>query len=701
MSSNLLTRSMFRSLAKGRPIRHSDCTYSRIRSRQPFQRRSFFDKSSPAYPRPDTSGRFKSLAANFEVLEVSSRLLSRDYRPSPNQDLAKAWIAFFTVCRDRQNVVSGYQVKLLLDAWNHLKGTGLISGKDAEVALQALHQNILPSPFERRYVPRLFDAKDKSAFQTLKGELSALSGSEGHAQSYPSETPLQSATSALASVLEAGSPITPEIQVILNTFDSLELPNNEERKQWLDTRIGWELFQTKDITSIEPLVSALKKNGFTPDANTLIFMLRGAFIATPSDELATLKQDVLKWAQSNIETDCDMEVNLELVFLYLQNGLLNEAIESYKAMEISGGEFDMYTAEIDTAQNLLVRAICQLDDLDEHLEYTLTGLIEDHPVGKIWSAQTVAVLAHYYLNIEEFRSLVTLLKESYPWYNFAERQLIVNSLVNYTLTDQAEPTPKEIAQVQYHTYTFLTSLKADLPRNIIVRYMKSFASAQMSEEAMEVFTHMRTSPNSYQNPDAMTYIDALEALSSIGDASTVRSVHNYLKLDARVDPDLQLFTALMKAYIMIDDAQYAMKFWNDILTSSTGPDLSSLKTVLAACEGIPAGNFNPQTVWDAAAGVVGREECIPHFVAALAKHGLVKEGMDVVSQLSGRENVVQALGYLIDGAEEDQENILALVTERFPNQVDVAKEVTRTDKIDASKAKEFAYNKYFTEETWD
>jgi len=124
----------------------------------------------------------------------------------------------------------------------------------------------------------------------------------------------------------------------------------------------------------------------------------------------------------------------------------------------------------------------------------------------------------------------------------------------------------------------------------------------------------------------------MEGFGWAPDETSLKLVHNMLKLDIRIQPDTRLYNALMIAYVACDDPRRALDIWADIIHSTEGPSYRSLEIVFRACEAIPYGDETARPIWAKAQRL---EIEIPDYVftaycAAIASQGHVEEVKELI-----------------------------------------------------------------------
>ncbi|KAI8389346.1 hypothetical protein BD560DRAFT_77066 [Blakeslea trispora] len=101
--------------------------------------------------------------------------------------------------------------------------------------------------------------------------------------------------------------------------------------------------------------------------------------------------------------------------------------------------------------------------------------------------------------------------------------------------------------------------------------------------AITLFNDMR--PFQIQ-PSIYTYTAMLHACGQHRDASMLAQVHQLIKVDLFLDPDIGIYNALMDAYNRIGDGETVLEIWHTLTlpgTAQVEPDATSVSIVLDSC----------------------------------------------------------------------------------------------------------------------
>ena len=113
---------------------------------------------------------------------------------------------------------------------------------------------------------------------------------------------------------------------------------------------------------------------------------------------------------------------------------------------------------------------------------------------------------------------------------------------------------------------------------------------------LELFHDMRHSDIS--QPTSETYLILLAGCAKTRDARTLEHVHNALRLDSSVEPDTDMFNALILAYNQSRLPEKALAIWEVLSQSAKLPDVETASLALAACVSLPRyGLIRAREIW--------------------------------------------------------------------------------------------------------
>lgn len=269
---------------------------------------------------------------------------------------------------------------------------------------------------------------------------------------------------------------------------------------------------------------------------------------------------------------------------------------------------------------------------------TIMGLAADlSERKKTFPAPTVRALCTYHLTRDEYFELVDLLQTHAPQYSTAQRLLIRDVLVSYTL-DPATDTGRA-----WDTYMiFHQVFDQEVHRDIRNSVMSHFFARGRPDLATHVFTRMSKHMRADSRPDANTYVLAFEGIAATGEPDALEIVHNLMKLDTETEPSTRLLNALMLAYSGCGMSTRALDFWRQIAVSGEGPDYQSLKIALRSCQYAPFGHEEAGKIFARlrAADIEISQEIFAIYLASLSGNGfwdLCRDGMKEASKYTGQE----------------------------------------------------------------
>lgn len=258
----------------------------------------------------------------------------------------------------------------------------------------------------------------------------------------------------------------------------------------------------------------------------------------------------------------------------------------------------------------------------------IMGLVEDLGERQArFEHETVAGLSLIHLQREEMDELVDLLNTHAFHYGLDERASIRDVLINHCLN------PATSISRAWETYNILRQTFAETDTSTRVTLMNNFFKRRRSDMATHVFGHMRQQQIKSLRPTIPTYAQCLAGLGQARDIESLEIVHNMIKIDSEIEPNTQLYNALMLGYSGCGDSYRALRFWQDIVHSREGPSYASIQIALSACESATGGEKEARDIW----GTLQRfqievtREIYAAFVGALAGHNLFDECVGLIN----------------------------------------------------------------------
>ena len=316
----------------------------------------------------------------------------------------------------------------------------------------------------------------------------------------------------------------------------------------------------------------------------------------------------------------------------LKVGDLGGAMAAYNRLR---GEDVADTEDLSLINKLIVALA-----VDKHENYdAIMGLVEDLSERKArFEPKTVEALAQLHLKRGELDDLLDLLNTYAFNYGLDQRASIRDVLLTHCF-DPSTPTTRA-----WDTYNILrqTFTETDIPTRTSL--MTSFFERRRSDMATHVFGHMRQQQIKSLRPTVSIYAKCLSGLARAGDLQNLEIVHNMIKLDNEIEPDTQLYNALMLGYSGCGEPQHALKFWEDIVRSREGPSYASIQIALRACERAPFGEDVARDIWARVQrfDIEVTREIYAAYVGALAGQNLFDECVELI------DNAEKEIGYQPD-----------------------------------------------------
>ena len=106
-----------------------------------------------------------------------------------------------------------------------------------------------------------------------------------------------------------------------------------------------------------------------------------------------------------------------------------------------------------------------------------------------------------------------------------------------------------------------------------------------------------------------------------------------MKLDTEIEPNTQLYNALMLAYTGCGMPLTAQGFWEEIVHSREGPSYASIQLALMACEKSPFGERAARDIWGRLKKfeIEVTREIYAAYVGSLAGHNLFGECVKLIN----------------------------------------------------------------------
>ena len=239
--------------------------------------------------------------------------------------------------------------------------------------------------------------------------------------------------------------------------------------------------------------------------------------------------------------------------------------------------------------NKLVVALCEERSPNHD---AIMGLVEDLGERKArFEPETVAALSLLHLQRGEMDDLVDLLNTHAFHYGLDQRSTISQVLFSH-IVDHTTPVSRA-----WQTYNILRETFSEINMSTQTSLMEHFFTRDRSDMATHIFCHMRKQQLKSLRPTISTYVACLCGIAKAGDTESLETVHNMMNVDAEIEPDTQLYNALMLAYTSCGKPLTAQGFWEDIVHSREGPSYASIQIALMACEKSPFGERVARDIW--------------------------------------------------------------------------------------------------------
>ena len=275
--------------------------------------------------------------------------------------------------------------------------------------------------------------------------------------------------------------------------------------------------------------------------------------------------------------------------------------------------------------NKLIVALCE--DKRQSFE-AIMGLVDDLVERKArFEPETVAALSMLHLQRGEVEETVDLLNTHAFHYGLDQRALISKALLSH-IFNTATPTSSA-----WDTYKILRQTFSEIDMPTRTSLMQHFFARKRSDMATHVFGHMRQQKLHYLRPTLSTYVACFSGIAKAGDFQSLRTVHNMMKLDSEIEPNTQLYNALMLAYTGCGRPDTAQAFWEDIVHSKEGPSYASIQIALRACEDAGFGEEVARDIWGRLRrmGIEVTREIYAAYVGSLAGHNLFGECVKLIN----------------------------------------------------------------------
>lgn len=409
----------------------------------------------------------------------------------------------------------------------------------------------------------------------------------------------------------------------------LELGQSRPRKRHWDIMLQAILLLGKSLDEVKVMMEHMicRDEKVTADIKTINGLLN---VAVERRDPALADELLALAAEKELTPDC--ATAMAMCNLRLETGDPTACRDSYvKALYFEPWHPYMaagLAVEFQTLSNRFAAALCRQSPPG----FDVIGLIVSMAgeEGVRLEPDVVASVCLRLLENDTHLDVIEVLSLHSFYYSDSERELIQNAFLSFCLD------PSTSTARAWKAYQLLQQFFQDTSFERRATLIDAFFTRKRADMAMLVFTHMRQHPKKEFHPTTETYIRCLEGLYQTPDEESLGSLHDALKLDATIQPDTKLFTALMLAFTSCGKARKAIDFWHDITRSAEGPSYASIEAMFWTLEQTMGGARQARQAWDR---IERMDLEVPPavfnaYVGAVATSGQVTEVQDLVSGMA-------------------------------------------------------------------
>ncbi|PHH62985.1 hypothetical protein CDD81_6410 [Ophiocordyceps australis] len=371
----------------------------------------------------------------------------------------------------------------------------------------------------------------------------------------------------------------------------LNLGQSQPRKKHWDAILQTIIYMGNTAEDVSSMMGHMvDKNGkLSADINTLNGLLGAA--ADLKD--AALAKQVLKICALR-EVEPNGESYLQLLRLHLARFDLMQAKECLvEAKHFEPWQNDAKPEVFRLYEQLMSQLLLFLARQQEPLFpliFALLELVEEDQV--LLNAGTVGWLCLSFFLHDLPYDVADILSVHSFLYSEKQREFIQRALIIFCL-DVNTSTSRA-----WTCYQILYQIFSDMKLKPREQLMKEFFRRKRPDMAAHVFGHMRQKSEASIRPNLDTYVSCFESFARFPDLDSVCMVHNMLKMDATLQPNTKLYTALILAYASCGKPFRAFDFWEEITKSPEGPSYASLEAIFWALEKwVPIGAKKAREIW--------------------------------------------------------------------------------------------------------
>ena len=408
-------------------------------------------------------------------------------------------------------------------------------------------------------------------------------------------------------------------QSILNDLVGMKLVKPGHRSKQMAMILSWAMASGKSVDELERMFDVLcERLELSPRIDEINVVL----------EIAKFKNDpyyaerlfsLARKKQLRFDTTT---YRLEMEWRILAGDIAG-AMVSYDRLRSQ----EFKAEEISPAINQLLLAMCQKDPVPYEQIMDIVGeLIASEGV---FSAELVAALSKLHLQRGEMHDLADLLHTYATTFMSAERTVIRDAFVRYIFDTEA-------SGGKWDAYTFLKAIFPETSRTIRTDIMQEFFKVRRHDLAMHVFGDMRAAQVQSERPDTTAYASLFEGLAYTRQYEALQIGHNMLRLDSQVEPDTNVRTSLMLAYVLCDKPRQSLAIWDEIAHMQEGPSYKSINVAFRACQEVQNGVQYTKDIWSKLKqqDIEIPKETADSYIAALAAQGQLEEAFKTASDLS-------------------------------------------------------------------
>ena len=408
-------------------------------------------------------------------------------------------------------------------------------------------------------------------------------------------------------------------QPILNDI----LNGNMDKIRW-DLVLQWAAAMGKGVDEVERMMNVMireaKDENMLPDIETINCLIEGA---NAKDDAYTAERFLEMGRRRNIQPNALTRI-LQMDYR-LKFGDLDGARAAYKELKANEVEENMDVPVI----NKMILALCRQEegrDIDEIWDYVL-GITERKAS---FTPEVISAIAILHLTRLEFAEVIDLLNVYATHLQSSDRDLVRTALLDFVLDDHNHIT------LSWDAYMILREKFSELDNAARQRIMNSFFARGRVDMAVHTFGHMRQASLSERRPTAAIYAACFTGIARCRNLPSIQVVHNMLKLDSEVEPNTQLYNALMLGYMGADDPDQSLEHWDDITYSREGPTYDSICIALLACQRSLQGEKVAKEIWARLKRLnveISKEVCLA-YAAAMAAKGLMDEVFETIESMA-------------------------------------------------------------------